>query len=396
MYEHQIRSSFYPDQICRYLRQHARNFPVGTLVTYADVRPEQYFIVRPQRFRCYWDLWSSSGVPLNFHITMRHVFTGTSPNLYARSKAELMCRGKHPMFTLVDEWYPWRRYGLGKNCRPLIYLPLPLGTVDRMAEFVWEKLPFHSSYSRQHAFSLIMTALEGRLMLEKIVEQTRSGMIPKKWVPFTFRLQTAELATDRLVSRDALLVPSPRAKSRFDPSDNIRFCVPILSKFCGTFVNVDEYPAQIIEDLPAYFVSQKSASWRLLYSDTRMFEAQVIARGRGDAEKQQEKILDTVKQHLVSSLLNETEGTNFLMELVHRHFFKITLLPLSASDSVKCYEDMLARYLRQLQKVFDRPEKFMDKEGDEVKTELEFKVYEIMREAFEVFFPTPDKSLQSN
>ncbi len=38
----------------------------------------------------------------------------------------------------------------------------------------------------------------------------------------------------------------------------------------------------------------------------------------------------------------------------------------------------------------------MDKEGDEVKTELEFKVYEIMREAFEVFFPTPDKSLQSN
>ncbi len=84
------------------------------------------------------------------------------------------------------------------------------------------------------------------------------------------------------------------------------------------------------------------------------------------------------------------------MELVHRHFFKITLLPLSASDSVKCYEDLLARYLRQLQKVFDRPEKFMDKEGDEVKTELEFKVYEIMREAFEVFFPTPDKSLQSN
>ena len=149
MYEHQIRSSFYPNQICRYLRQHARNFPVGTLVTYADVRPDQYFIVRPQRFRCYWDLWSSSGVPLNFHITMRHVFTGTSPNLYARSKAELMCRGKHPMFTLVDEWYPWRRYGLGKNCRPPIYLPLPLGSHQQFSPLCTntsESLSSTSSY----------------------------------------------------------------------------------------------------------------------------------------------------------------------------------------------------------------------------------------------------------
>ena len=84
------------------------------------------------------------------------------------------------------------------------------------------------------------------------------------------------------------------------------------------------------------------------------------------------------------------------MNLAHERFFKINLVPMTPTDRVKCYEDVLEHYMKKLHKVFVTPEKYTDKEGDEVKTELGVMVYRVMHEAFDEFFPTPDKGLESN
>ena len=327
---------------------------------------------------------------------MRHIYKGPSPGFYARAKAELMRTGKHPMFSFVDGWAPLRRFGLDRDTRAPLQMPLSVHTVDRMAKSVWKKLPFHSVYSRPHAFSLIMTALEGRLTLEKLVERAKSGTLPKKWKPVTFAFQSVELATDRLLDRRTLLEPSSRAKSRFYQPENIRFCVPLYTKLCGTFASVSDNNIDFFEDLPAYFVAQEGAGWELFLSDARKTEVETVAQGKGKPEDRQTKIIEAISNHLITALLNATEEQSLLLNLAREKFYKVTLVPLSAADCVQCYEDMLDCYLRQLQKVFDKPEKYTDKEGDEVKTELEVMVYRVMQEAFDEFFPTPDKGLESN
>lgn len=198
MIEHKKRVIFYPMQLRDFVRDHGAELPIGIPVAYDTIKPERYCIVRPNRFRFYHELCGANGLPLNFFISMRHIFTGASPVFYASARAELMRMGEHPMFTLVDNWDPLQRFGLRRNNRPQLQMPLHVRTIARMAEFVWEKLPFHSVYSRRHAFSLVMTVLEGRLTLETLVERARNGSLPKKWKPMTFSFQNAELATDRL------------------------------------------------------------------------------------------------------------------------------------------------------------------------------------------------------
>ena len=83
------------------------------------------------------------------------------------------------------------------------------------------------------------------------------------------------------------------------------------------------------------------------------------------------------------------------MNLAHERFFKINLVPMTPTDRVKCYEDVLEHYMKKLHKVFVTPEKYTDKDGDDVKTELEIKVYRVIKEAFETFFPAFGKGLQS-
>lgn len=75
--------------------------------------------------------------------------------------------------------------------------------------------------------------------------------------------------------------------------------------------------------------------------------------------------------------------------------FKINLVPMTPTDRVKCYEDVFDHYMKKLHKVFVTPEKYTDKNGDDVKAELEVKVYRVIQEAFETFFPAFGKGLQS-
>lgn len=206
MIGHKERTFFYPLQLRDFVREHGAALPIGVPIALDALRQERYCIVRPNRFRFYHELCGANGLPLNFFISMRHIFTGASPVFYASARAELMRMGEHPMFTLVDNWDPLQRFGLRLNNRPQLQMPLHVRTIARMAEFVWEKLPFHSVYSRRHAFSLVMTVLEGRLTLETLVERARNGSLPKKWKPMTFSFQNAELATDRLLNRTSLLV----------------------------------------------------------------------------------------------------------------------------------------------------------------------------------------------
>ena len=395
MIEHKKRVIFYPMQLRDFVRDHGAELPIGIPVAYDTIKPERYCIVRPNRFRFYHELCGANGLPLNFFISMRHIFTGASPVFYASARAELMRMGEHPMFTLVDNWDPLQRFGLRRNNRPQLQMPLHVRTIARMAEFVWEKLPFHSVYSRRHAFSLVMTVLEGRLTLETLVERARNGSLPKKWKPMTFSFQNAELATDRHLNRTSLLVPSPRAKSRFLQNDDIQFCVPLYSKFCGSFACVASENTDLFEDLPAYFVVQTGKGWQLLLSDSRAPKPEAVAQGKGLAAKCQTKILAAITQHLISALLNETGQPSLLMNLAHERFFKINLVPMTPTDRVKCYEDVLDHYMKKLHKVFVTPEKYTDKDGDDVKTELEIKVYRVIKEAFETFFPAFGKGLQS-
>lgn len=117
MYVHTPRSYFYPDQLRKFLSRHASDVPIGQ-VTAADLgKPYLYSIVRPNRFRFVYELWSASYLPLNFYISMRHIYKGPSPGFYARAKAELMRTGKHPMFSFVDGWAPLRRFGLDRDTR---------------------------------------------------------------------------------------------------------------------------------------------------------------------------------------------------------------------------------------------------------------------------------------
>ncbi len=396
MYEQVIRPYFYPEQIRQYLRLYAENLPTGQPAAYDVGHSSRYSIVRPRRFRFSYELWSGDGLPLNFNITMRHVFTGPSPSFYARARTELMRNSEHPMFEFIDGWDPLRRFGLQRDKRAPLQMPLPVHTVDSMAKFVWQKLPFHSVYSRRHAFSLIMTALEGRLTLEKLVERAKNGTLPKKWRPVTFELRKVDLAIDRLLDRERLSVPSARAKSRFQQAQNIRFCVPIYTKFCGTFVSVAHGRAELIEDLPAYFVAQKGKSWQVLFSDAREPKSEPVATGKGNPEECQARIIEVINQHLISALLNATDEPSLMLKISREHFYKVNLVPLQPSDCVKCYTDMLAYYTQKLHKVFASPEQYTDKEGDEVKTELEVMVYRVMQEAIDEFFPTPDKGLESN
>ena len=317
MIEHKKRVIFYPMQLRDFVRDHGAELPIGIPVAYDTIKPERYCIVRPNRFRFYHELCGANGLPLNFFISMRHIFTGASPVFYASARAELMRMGEHPMFTLVDNWDPLQRFGLRRNNRPQLQMPLHVRTIARMAEFVWEKLPFHSVYSRRHAFSLVMTVLEGRLTLETLVERARNGSLPKKWKPMTFSFQNAELATDRLLNRTSLLVPSPRAKSRFLQNDDIQFCVPLYSKFCGSFACVASENTDLFEDLPAYFVVQTGKGWQLLLSDSRAPKPEAVAQGKGLAAKCQTKILAAITQHLISALLNETGQPSLLMNLAH-------------------------------------------------------------------------------
>lgn len=83
------------------------------------------------------------------------------------------------------------------------------------------------------------------------------------------------------------------------------------------------------------------------------------------------------------------------MNLAHVRFFKINLVPMTPTDRVKCYEDVFDHYMKKLHKVFVTPEKYTDKNGDDVKAELEVKVYRVIQEAFETFFPAFGKGLQS-
>lgn len=387
MVVHTPRSYFYPDQLRRLLYQHIENESIGYPTVHNITKPYWYSIVRPNRFRFVYELWSANYLPLNFYISMRHIYKGPSPGFYARAKAELMNTGRHPMFSLVDGWSPLRRFGMDRDTRAPLHTPLPVHTLDRMARLVWEKLPFHSVYSRSHAFTLIMTALEGRLTLEKLVERAANGTLPKKWKPVTFAFQEVELASDRLLDRKTLLVPSQRAKARFWNPIDICFCVPLYSRFCGTFASVTDNKVDFFEDLPAYFVAKEGKRWKLFLSDARKTDIEPVAQDNGNPEDCQTKIIDAINRHLVTALLNSTGEQSLLLNLAREKFYKVTLVPLSASDCVQCYEDMLACYLNQLQKVFDKPENYTDKEGDKVKTELEVMVYQVMREAFERFFP---------
>lgn len=71
MYVHTPRSYFYPDQLRKFLSRHASDVPIGQ-VTAADLgKPYLYSIVRPNRFRFVYELWSASYLPLNFYISMR-------------------------------------------------------------------------------------------------------------------------------------------------------------------------------------------------------------------------------------------------------------------------------------------------------------------------------------
>lgn len=366
MIGHKERTFFYPLQLRDFVREHGAALPIGVPIALDALRQERYCIVRPNRFRFYHELCGANGLPLNFFISMRHIFTGASPVFYASARAELMRMGEHPMFTLVDNWDPLQRFGLRRNNRPQLQMPLHVRTIARMAEFVWEKLPFHSVYSRRHAFSLVMTVLEGRLTLATLVERARNGSLPKKWEPMTFSFQNAELATDRLLNRTSPLVPSPRAKSRFLQNDDIQFCVPLYSKFCGSFACVASENTDLFEDLPAYFVVQTGKGWQLLLSDSRAPKPEAVAQGKGLAAKCQTKILAAITQHLISALLNETGQPSLLMNLAHVRFFKINLVPMTPTDRVKCYEDVFDHYMKKLHKVFVTPEKYTDKNGDDV------------------------------
>ena len=163
--------------------------------------------------------------------------------------------------------------------------------------------------------------------------------------------------------------------------------MPLYSRFCGTFASVTDNKVDFFEDLPAYFVAKEGKRWKLFLSDARKTDIEPVAQDNGNPEDCQTKIIDAINRHLVTALLNSTGEQSLLLNLAREKFYKVTLVPLSASDCVQCYKDMLACYLNQLQKVFDKPENYTDKEGDKVKTELEVMVYQVMREAFELFFP---------
>lgn len=100
MIEHKKRVIFYPMQLRDFVRDHGAELPIGISVAYDTIKPERYCIVRPNRFRFYHELCGANGLPLNFFISMRHIFTGASPVFYASARAELMRMGEHPMFTL--------------------------------------------------------------------------------------------------------------------------------------------------------------------------------------------------------------------------------------------------------------------------------------------------------
>lgn len=140
MIEHKKRVIFYPMQLRDFVRDHGAELPIGIPVAYDTIKPERYCIVRPNRFRFYHELCGANGLPLNFFISMRHIFTGASPVFYASARAELMRMGEHPMFTLVDNWDPLQRFGLRRNNRPQLQMPLHVRTIARMAE--WDEGPF--------------------------------------------------------------------------------------------------------------------------------------------------------------------------------------------------------------------------------------------------------------
>ena len=78
MIEHKKRVIFYPMQLRDFVRDHGAELPIGIPVAYDTIKPERYCIVRPNRFRFYHELCGANGLPLNFFISMRHIFTGAS------------------------------------------------------------------------------------------------------------------------------------------------------------------------------------------------------------------------------------------------------------------------------------------------------------------------------
>ena len=154
MIEHKKRVIFYPMQLRDFVRDHGAELPIGIPVAYDTIKPERYCIVRPNRFRFYHELCGANGLPLNFFISMRHIFTGASPVFYASARAELMRMGEHPMFTLVDNWDPLQRFGLRRtvrSCRcrctsePLLEWPSLFGKSYPFIAFIHVGTPSASS-----------------------------------------------------------------------------------------------------------------------------------------------------------------------------------------------------------------------------------------------------------
>lgn len=79
MVVHTPRSYFYPDQLRRLLYQHIENESIGYPTVNNITKPYWYSIVRPNRFRFVYELWSANYLPLNFYISMRHIYKDPRP-----------------------------------------------------------------------------------------------------------------------------------------------------------------------------------------------------------------------------------------------------------------------------------------------------------------------------
>ncbi len=385
--------------ICQeYLRAHADDLPVGRPIPYEEfcrhTRPK--FIMRPGEFEFSGTLFNSQGLEVPIFSRLSHVFTGVDARFYARSRIELLAKGESPLFLQIKPGsmpLPVRKPGNAKKRlgRP----PYSPAALNRMARFVWDSLLFLKSSALKHAFSLVMSVLECRLMLDWVVGEARSGRLPKRWTPYCFSFEKVRLDLEGLTARSSFLVPSPKARSRFRLDRGIEFCIPIYSRISGLF-------ARILEDecigtevaltlhLPAYFVFQDKTGWKAYFSNTLNDDVDCACSGRGSAAGQFDVVSAGVNQHLVSMLLGERTSPNGIMidvnTLGKERYFAIHLVRMTRLEQVHFYESLLDEFNKRLDRVFAAPQKFLAPKPGSFDRELDIKVYGVMKAAYEEFF----------
>lgn len=399
------KTAMYNPDCQEYLRQHIDDLPLGRPISYEEFckysRPN--FVMKPEKFVFSCKIFNSQGGEQPIFCRLTHLFTGVDARFYARAKTELLSKGKSPLFLRVDpSWMPVptgkAKHRQKRGCSRLPYSP---ATVNRMARYVWDNLLFRNGSALKQSFSLVMSVLECRLMLEWTIAQARYGRLPKYWVPYRFAFEEVKPDLEGLVGRTEFLVPSRQAESRFLSNVGIKFCIPVYTKISGLFAGIlkNEFGAEVgfTKNLPAYFVTQNRAGWKAFYSNVLTDDVDCAGSGTGKAAEQFDTVLAAVNQHLIGMLVGERKLENGILidpnDLGSRRYVAIRLVRMTKEEQTQFYEGLLAEFNKRLKKVFASPQKFLNPKTSAFEQELDIKVYAVMKAAFEQFFGQADGAL---